>query len=182
MRRQQLTQGQYQRLFVFRTAMRHYLHWSAEQTRAAGLTPQQHQLLLAVRAYGGRPGPSIGDIAASLVLKHHSAVELVDRAEALRLVRRAADRRDRRIVRVRLTRKGARLVARLTESHLEELRRIVPAFESVQHDLAADPGDTAGGPVDVASDLSAAAGPDVPAQPRRRGPALAPAPRPEIPS
>lgn len=133
--RRRMSQRQYQRLFVFRSALRAYLHWSAEQTRRAGLTPQQHQLLLAVRAYPGRSGPKIGDIADSLALKHHSAVELIDRAEALQLVRRATDRRDRRIVRIRLTRQGSRLVARLTEAHLEELSRIVPAFETVQREL-----------------------------------------------
>lgn len=149
MRRQHLTRRQYERLFVFRTAMRHYLHWSAEQTRAAGLTPQQHQLLLAVRAHPGRTGPKIGDIATSLVLKHHSAVELVDRAQALHLVRRTSDRRDRRIVRIRLTRKGGRLVDQLTEAHLEELRRIVPAFETIQRELVGDV------PIDVPIDIPA---------------------------
>ena len=67
------------RLLEFRTGLRRFLHWSEEQARAAGLTAAQHQLLLAVRGHDG--GPTIGEVAEQLLLRHHSAVELVDRAE-----------------------------------------------------------------------------------------------------
>ncbi|MGZ6980094.1 MAG: MarR family transcriptional regulator, partial [Acidimicrobiia bacterium] len=71
----------YQRLLEFREGLRRFLHWSEEQAVAVGLTPAQHQLLLAVRGHPHRRGPTIGDLADSLMLRHHSAVGLVDRAE-----------------------------------------------------------------------------------------------------
>ena len=69
----------YRRLLEFRTGLRRFLHWSEEQARAAGVTPAQHQLLLAIRGHDGA-GPTIGDVADYLLLRHHSAVGLVDRA------------------------------------------------------------------------------------------------------
>ena len=67
-------------LLGFRVALRRFLHWSEEQAKSVGLTPAQHQLLLCVRGSAARAGPTIGDIAECLMLRHHSAVELVDRA------------------------------------------------------------------------------------------------------
>jgi DNA-binding MarR family transcriptional regulator len=120
----ELTDAQYQELLAVRTALRRFLRWSEEQARAEGLTPAQHQLLLAVRGHGDRRGPTIGDVADVLLVRHHSAVELVDRAVAARLVRRVADRDDDRVVRLRLTEPGARRLRRLSALHLGELRRL----------------------------------------------------------
>src|SRR5690349_5865856 len=97
----------YQRLLELRTGLRRFLRWSEEQAVGAGVTPAQHQLLLAVRGHDDPRGPTVADIARSLLLQHHSTVELVDRAQAGGLVRRGADPRDRRTVRVRLTPHGA---------------------------------------------------------------------------
>ena len=119
-----LTQRDYEQLLGFRTELRRFLHWSEEQSRAIGLTPAQHQLLLAVRGHAGADGPTVGDVADALLLKHHSAVGLVDRAARAGLVRRQRDPRDHRIVRLRLTADGSRRLARLSRLHVAELRRL----------------------------------------------------------
>src|SRR5262249_15608674 len=121
-----LDDDQYGRLLTFRTALRRFLRWSDEQAAAAGLTAQQHQLLLAIRGHGSETPPTIGEVADHLLLRHHSAVELVDRAEQGGLVRRVVDREDRRVVHLVLTAKGQRLLDRLTAAHLEELARLAP--------------------------------------------------------
>jgi len=121
-----LSQADFAALLRFRDGLRRFMWWSEEQARAAGLTPAQHQLLLAVRGHGG--DPTIGDVAGHLLLKHHSTVELVDRAERAGLVRRAADPDDHRIVRVRLSPKGERRLAELSTAHLAELTRLHDAL------------------------------------------------------
>jgi DNA-binding MarR family transcriptional regulator len=120
------TDADYERLLAFRTALRQFLHWSGEQAAAVGLTPQQHQLLLAIRGHPGADRPTVGDVAEHLLLRHHSAVELVDRAEHVGLVERLIDADDRRVVRLSLTPTGRRLLERLSQSHLEELARLTP--------------------------------------------------------
>jgi hypothetical protein len=75
-------QVDYASLLAFRTGLRRFLHWSEEQAREAGLTPAQHQLLLAVKGRQGDQPPTVGDLADYLLLRHHSTVELIDRAEA----------------------------------------------------------------------------------------------------
>lgn len=90
----------------------------------AGLTPSQHDLLLAVKGHPDRRGPSIGDLAGYLMLRHHSTVGLVDRAEAASLVTRQGDPDDLRVVRIKLTPKGARALERLSRAHSEELWRL----------------------------------------------------------
>jgi DNA-binding MarR family transcriptional regulator len=129
---------QYQELLAFRTALRRFLHWSDEQARAAGLTGQQHQLLLAIRGHAGPQPPTIGDVAEHLLLRHHSAVELSDRAEQAGLVQRVVDGEDRRVVRLRLTAKGRRVLDRLTEAHLEELARLAPIARRLTRGLELD--------------------------------------------
>ncbi|HEY3721878.1 MAG TPA: MarR family transcriptional regulator [Acidimicrobiia bacterium] len=119
-----LDDADYERLLGFRTELRRFLHWSEEQAEALGVTAAQHQLLLAIRGHPGRLGPTLGDVAASLLLRHHSAVGLVDRAADAGLVRREHDPDDQRTVRLRLTPNGARKLARLSRRHLEELDRL----------------------------------------------------------
>lgn len=114
----------YERLLEVRTALRRFLHWSAEQAESQGLTAAQHQLLLAVHGHPVAEPPAIGDLAEHLLLTHHGAVQLVDRAEAAGWVRRRRDGGDHRVVRVTLTAKGERALARLAAPHLEELRRV----------------------------------------------------------
>lgn len=84
----------------------------------------QHQLLVAIKGHPGRLPPAIGEIAGYLLLRSHSAVGLVDRAEAAGFVQRKQDADDARIMRVELTEKGDRLVTELTGAHLAELHRL----------------------------------------------------------
>ena len=120
----QPTLEDFRHLLAFRVSLRQFQHWSEQQARAAGLTHVQHQLLVAVKGHPGELPPSVGDLAAYLLLRHHSAVELVDRAEAAGLVQRSPDPQDARMVRVRLTRRGDQLVTDLTKAHLAELRKL----------------------------------------------------------
>jgi DNA-binding MarR family transcriptional regulator len=124
----ELRQSDYERLLAFRTALRRFLRWSEAEAKAAGLTPAQHQLLLAVRGHPHATGPTIGELSEYLVLRHHSVVELVDRASAAGLVRREREDEDQRLVRVRLTADGGRRIEELSRLHLEELRRLAPAI------------------------------------------------------
>jgi DNA-binding MarR family transcriptional regulator len=119
-----LSDEQYRVLLVFRCALREYLRWSAKEAAVYGLTPQQHQLLLTVRAHPGPRPPSIREIADYLLIRHHSAVELVTRAEVLGLIRRRADESDQRVVRLELTDLGAERIEELSRSHLAELERV----------------------------------------------------------
>ena len=114
----------YARLLALRTGLRHFERWSERQARAAGLTPAQHQLLLAIRGHGDQPAPTIGEVADYLLLRHHSVVGLVDRAEAAGLVYRARDSVDHRIVRLHLTQAGAERLEALSALHLEQLDRL----------------------------------------------------------
>jgi DNA-binding MarR family transcriptional regulator len=118
-----LTQEDFRRLLGFRDGLRRFLHWSEEQARAVGLTAAQHQLLLAIQGHDdGRP--SIREVAEHLLLRHHSVVELVDRAVRAGLVRRVDDRGDHRVVRLALTPKGRTKLSALASAHLQELGRL----------------------------------------------------------
>ncbi len=119
-----LSDADYARLLGLRTGLRHFERWSARQARAAGLTPAHHQLLLAIRGHTGDDGPTIGEVADYLLLRHHSAVELIDRAEHAGLVRRDRSAQDHRVVRLALTEEGAARLEALSALHLEELHRL----------------------------------------------------------
>ena len=119
-----LSDADYARLLALRTGLRHFEAWSARQARAAGLTPAHHQLLLAIRGHGDPAGPTIGEVADYLLLRHHSTVGLVDRAEAAGLVRRTRSEEDHRLVHLQLTEDGAARLEGLSELHLEELDRL----------------------------------------------------------
>jgi DNA-binding MarR family transcriptional regulator len=129
-----LADEDYERLLEVRDGLRRFLHWSEEQARAAGVTPAQHQLLLAVRGHRGAT-PTVGEVADHLLLRHHSVVGLVDRAEALGLVIRHRDAQDHRVVRVGLTRRGEAILAALATEHLEELRRLGLVYRDLGTDL-----------------------------------------------
>jgi DNA-binding MarR family transcriptional regulator len=126
-----LAQPEFERLLELRTGLRKFLRWSEEQARAAGLTPAKHQLLLAVRGHPEAEGPTVGDIANYLVLRHHSAVELIDRAETEGLVRRDPDADNRSAVRVTLTPLGVEKLDALTKAHVQELAHLAPTMNSL---------------------------------------------------
>lgn len=131
MGRTNLRDCDYETLLGFRTALRRFLRWSEAEARAAGLTPAQHQLLLAVRGHPDPAGPTIGELSGYLVLRHHSVVELVDRAVAAGLVKRERDEADQRVVRLRLSADGERAIEDLTRLHVEEIRRLAPVLREL---------------------------------------------------
>ena len=124
-------QMDYASLLAFRTALRRFNHWSEQQAKKVGLTHAQHQLLLAVKGHSGSQAPTIGDVAEHLLLRHHSAVELVNRAQAAGLVERQRDSTDGRIVRLRLTAKGEECLEQLTALHVAELQQLSPLLQHV---------------------------------------------------
>ncbi len=126
-----LADADYQRLLAFRTGLRRYLHWAEERAVDAGITPAQHQLLLAIRGRVEPGDPTVSDLAAELLLRHHSVVELIDRAEAAGLVRRRQDHEDHRVVRVAITGLGTRRLGELAGKHLEELARMAPTMQPI---------------------------------------------------
>jgi DNA-binding MarR family transcriptional regulator len=97
----------------------------------AGVAPAQHQLLLAIRGHPDPGDPSIREVAGYLLVRHHGAVELVDRAVAAGLVERRQDGDDLRAVRLCFTAGGPDRLARLSALHLEELRRFAPQLEAL---------------------------------------------------
>ncbi len=133
--RPSLTTKEYRDLLALRTGLRRFLRWSEEQAHAAGLTPSHHQLLLAVRGHDDPRGPTIGDIAGYLLLRHHSAVELAQRAEGLGLIQRVPDPDDRRVVRLVLTDKGSNALEQLAALHVQELARLADDLRPVWEGL-----------------------------------------------
>jgi DNA-binding MarR family transcriptional regulator len=125
------TDEDYRRLLELRTGLRRFLRWSEQHAHAAGLTPAQHQLLLAIRGHDDPSGPTVGDVAEHLLLRHHSAVGLVDRAVAAGLLERAGDPDNHSVVRLRLTARGAAKLEALSEQHLEELRHLAPTMHTL---------------------------------------------------
>ena len=118
----------YQALAEFRYQMRRYLRASEEAAREAGIEPQQHQLLLAVKGIPDGEEPRISYLAERLQIQHHSAVELVDRTEKKGLISRVRAESDRREVHIQLTPHGDQLLAALTQHMREELRSAAPAL------------------------------------------------------
>lgn len=132
---EEITDDDYRSLLEFRTGLRRFLRWSEQQAQTVGLSPAQHQLLLVVRGLSDPDGPTIGDAAEELLLRHHSAVGLVDRAEIAGLVSRQRARDDRRRIRLRLTPRGTEKLRRLTALHLEELSRLSRSLRRLWADL-----------------------------------------------
>jgi DNA-binding MarR family transcriptional regulator len=126
--------AEYRALARFRFALRVFLRFSEDAARAAGLTPNQHQLLLAVRGHLGEP-PTITEVAEWLQLRHNSTVELVDRVVEAGLLERQVDGRDRRRQRLVLTASGEELLGSLSTSHREELRRFREEMSEVLQEL-----------------------------------------------
>jgi DNA-binding MarR family transcriptional regulator len=130
-----LRDADYEDLLALRTGLRRFLRWSEQQAEEAGLTPAQHQLLLAIRGHSDRRGPTIGEVADYLLLRHHSAVGLIDRADAAGLVERVRDAEDHRLVRLELTAAGTERLEALSAQHLEELQRLARKLPSVWRGL-----------------------------------------------
>lgn len=131
-----LNPADYAVLAQFRVALRHFLNFSAAAARRAGVSPAQHQALLAIKGLGARRGRTVGEVARDLDLRPHSAVGLIDRLVQSGMVRRRADPVDRRRVHVVLTPRGERILERLSAAHREELRRLRPALQELLDHIA----------------------------------------------
>lgn len=116
----------YQRLSEFRYLIRRFLEFSQVQANEAGLTPRQHQALLAIKGFPSGGPVTVGDLAERLRIRHHSGVELVDRLCEAGLVARDQDKDDHRRVLLRLTERADDCLADLSAVHLDELSRIEP--------------------------------------------------------
>jgi DNA-binding MarR family transcriptional regulator len=135
-RRYKLATRDYGRLASFRFALRKFLRFSEDAAAALGLTGQHYQALLVVRACPEGQRLTIADLAQQLLIKHNSAVELVDRLAEFDLVARESSPSDGRKVELRLTARGRGLLAKLAAMHRAELRRIGPQLERFFADLS----------------------------------------------
>jgi DNA-binding MarR family transcriptional regulator len=116
------TATDYRSLSDFRYEIRRFLNFSEKAARDAGLEPQQHQALLTIKGLPTHRIATIGVLSERLQIQHHSAVELADRLEAKRLIRRSRTQQDRRAVVLSLTARGERFLRDVTLPHLAELR------------------------------------------------------------
>lgn len=138
-RRAAVTQGEYEALAGFRSTLRQFLAFSESAARSAGLTPRQHQALLAVKGSPGAADATVGDLARRLGVRHHSAVGLVDRLAAVGLLARETSVADRRRVQLSLTARGGRVLEGLAAAHREELREVAPRLEELLAALESGP-------------------------------------------
>jgi DNA-binding MarR family transcriptional regulator len=122
---------EYEQLATLRYALRQFLSFSEEAARSAGLTPQQHQALLAVKGFPDRERVTIGELAERLRVRHNSAVGLVDRLVAQGLLDRRTNPDDRRQVLVGPTERGSELLEQLAAAHRDEILRIGPQLRSL---------------------------------------------------
>jgi DNA-binding MarR family transcriptional regulator len=136
-----LTRADFQCLAEFRFQLRRFLNFSNAAAEEAGVRPQQYQLLLCVNGMPDELEPTIAHVAARMMLKHNSAVELVDRTIEQGLLRRASDPADHRRILLRVTPQGERVLASLAAYHLEELDNAGPELtRALRRVLAAKAG------------------------------------------
>ena len=130
-----VTDAEYQALANFRYALRRFLRFSEDAAHEAGLAPQQHQALLAIKGFRDESPMTIGELAERLQIRHHSAVGLVDRLGSEGLVARKQSKTDRRQVHLTLTARGEAVLERLSAQHREELRRAGPEIADLLQKL-----------------------------------------------
>ena len=126
-----LSKSQYEDLAAFRFELRKFLRFSENAAGTAGITPQQYQALLAIKGFPGRDQVTVGELAERLQIRHHSAVGLIDRLVLESLVTRDASSEDRRLVHIRLTSRGERMLEKLAATHREELSLIGPELRTL---------------------------------------------------
>lgn len=131
-----IRKSEYQALAEFRYALRQFLRFSVKAAESVGLTPEQHQALLAIKGFPGRERITIGELAERLQIRHHSAVGLVDRLSKQGLLIRDRSTEDHRRVFIKLTAKGAKILEKLSAAHKEELKRIGPQLRRLLKNLS----------------------------------------------
>lgn len=132
---ERLKKPEYEALAAFRYELRRFVHFSEQAAHAAGITPQQHQALLAIKGFPGRSRITIGELAERLQLLHHSAVGLVDRLVSEELVTRARAKVDRRRVLVQLSPQGERMLEKLSNIHRTQLKQLGPELKLLVEQL-----------------------------------------------
>jgi DNA-binding MarR family transcriptional regulator len=133
-----LSKAQYEMLAAFRYQLRQFLHFSEQAAQSAGLTPRQHQALLAIKGFPNRESITIGELAEQLHIAHHSAVGLVDRSVEQNLIVREQGVEDRRQVYVKLTDHGSEVLEQLSGAHRAEIRRLGPRLRLLLKSLMRD--------------------------------------------
>lgn len=128
----EIAKTDYESIAAFRYAIRRFLRFSEQAARHEGVTPQQHQLLLAIKGYPGREYATVSELAERLQMRQHSMVGLIDRTEAQGLVRREQGVTDRRQVFVSLTSDGDAKLLRLSVQHRRELLTMREALLAVR--------------------------------------------------
>jgi DNA-binding MarR family transcriptional regulator len=123
-----MTPAEFRALAEFRYQIRQFLNRSEKAARSAGLEPQQYLFLLAVRGLPVGREPTIRELAERMQLRHHSAVEMVNRLERQQLLRRERSQSDRRQVNLHLTRRADKILSRLAQQRITELRTAAPAL------------------------------------------------------
>lgn len=126
-----LLKSQYEMLASFRYALRQFLHFSEISALSAGITPQQHQALLAIKGFPGRDSVTVGELAERLQLRHHSVVGLIDRLTSEGFVSRTPSTEDRRRVLIRLAQRGEKVLEKLSSVHQEQLKHIGPEISQL---------------------------------------------------
>ncbi len=134
-----MTKDDYVRLARFRYAIRRFLEFSKKNAASRGLTPQQHQALLSIKSFPDRDAVTVGELAHHLCIRQNSAVELVDRLEALGLVKRETSAVDRRRVLLSLTESSEAILESLSAANLQEIQRLAPSFAALVQTLTASP-------------------------------------------
>jgi DNA-binding MarR family transcriptional regulator len=124
----EISLSDYRALAEFRYELRKFVHFSEQTARAAGIEPQQQQLLLVLKGIPEGKLPTIGYIAERLRLQHHSTVELIDRLEERGLVTRHRDDMDQRRVLIQITQQGEEVLRELSLHNLEELQMAAPSL------------------------------------------------------
>lgn len=126
-----VSKAEYETLADLRYSLRQFMHFSEAAAHGAGVTPQQHQALLAIKGFPAKGSITVGELAERLQIRHHSAVGLVDRLVKKKFVVRKQHVSDRRQVNLALTELGDSTLEKLSFAHKEQLRRIGPHIESL---------------------------------------------------
>ena len=138
--RKNLSKAQYETLAAFRFSLRQFLRFSEDAAASTGVTPQQHQALLAIKGFPGRDRVTVGELAERLQIRHHSAVGLIDRLVTEKLMAREPSDEDSRQVYIHLTARGEKVLGKLSEAHREQLSRMGPELSLLLQRLAKNDG------------------------------------------
>ena len=138
----EISLSDYQALAEFRYHIRRFQHFSEQTARAAGVEPQQHQLLLALKGLPEGRKATIGEMAERLLIRHHSMVELIDRLAERGFIQRLRDETDQRRVLIQLTPQGEQVLQKLALLHRDELKLEGPALVRALRTLIRDDADT----------------------------------------